>query len=180
MHWQHRLWHTVIPHLPSGRVGVWAPAQALPAGLAIPDNTLLEQHDLTDPQLPKGPAYDGLLVLTGGIPTVAWPDFLAQLGTLAAPHAPLLLLTPRKGLVALHQPGWETSTPHPHWPSVLTAAGWPTQTTALLGGDAWPAAWATAACRLYVARRMGGGAPLKVQFKRKVSGTAAATGVAGC
>ena len=180
MHWQHRLWHTVVPHLPSGRVGVWAPPQALPPNLMNPEHTLLEHHTLANPTLPKVAAYDGLLVIAGGIPAVPWVEFLGQLGTLATPHAPLLLLTPRTGLVALHQPGWEAPTPPPHWPTLLQTAGWPAHTTALLGGDAWPAAWATAACRLYVARRMGGATPLKVQFKRKASGTAAATGVVGC
>jgi hypothetical protein len=185
MTWPHRLWQEVAPHLPAGRVGIWAPEESFVLPLPAPEGCLLEYHNLNSPTLPQGSAYETLLVIAGGEPVLPWADFLAQLAPLAAPNAPLLLVAPRTGLVALHQAGWENAMTNKAWKEVLTQSGWPVFTTTLLGGCAWPHAWATAACRLYVARRKGsGGLPTKVQFKRKASGTgagsAATTGPTVC
>ncbi len=176
MEWQLRIWNQLIPHLPAGRVGLWAPASSLPAPLPTPPEVLLLRTALDTPSPTQGAALQALVVLAGATPPCPWPNFLAQLAPLAAPNAPLLVLVPRTGLVALHQAGWENHATAAEWENHLRQAGWPIFTTTLLGGSAWPAAWATAACRLYVAQRADrSGTPLKVQFKRKTSGTVAGT-----
>lgn len=166
--WQSRLWSEVIPHLPAGRVALWAEANALPIELPTPPETLLVRSALSTEKPPKGTAFNALVVIAAGTPALPWEEFLQALAPLAAPQAPLLLLTPRGGLVGFNKGGWQPTLPPRVWEETLRNAGWGAFSTAYLGGLSWPSPWASAACRLYVAQRRGGGG-MRVQFKRKAS-----------
>jgi hypothetical protein len=136
---------------------------------------------LDAPKPPKGTAFNALVVVASGAPSLPWPEFFQALAPLAGPQAPLLLLVPRTGLVALHQTGWDNTYPAIFWENALRASGWGALSSTFVGGCAWPAPWASAACRLYVAQRRGGGGnAVQLQFKRNVSGTAASAKALPC
>lgn len=178
--WPLRLWAELTPYLPAGRVALWADDAALPPNLITPPETLLVRTPLSSPKPPKGAACTALVVVATHPPAICWPDFLAQISPLAGPQAPLLLLVPRTGLMALNEAGWPKANAHPHafWEDTLRASGWGAFSCAYVGGCAWPAPWASAACRLYVAHRRGSGT--KIQFNRKTSGTASSTKPLAC
>lgn len=173
--WRNRLWAEVVPYLPAGRVALWAAPETLPATLDVLSETLLVRTALDATKPPKGTAFNALVVVASGTPPLPWDEFLQALAPLAGPQAPLLLLVPRTGLVALHQTGWENPHPATFWENTLRSAGWGALSSTYVGGCAWPHPWASAACRLYVAQRRGGGGGVRIQFKRKTSAAGTAS-----
>jgi hypothetical protein len=176
MEWQDQLWQEIGPHLPAGRVGLWVAPACRPTAQFHAVHTLPEFHNPSLPKPPSGAAYQGLLLLGVGQAVLPWPALLAQLHPLLAPQAPLLLLTPRHGLVQLPKAVWHSPYRHRGWQRILRAAGWQITEDILLGGCSWPGPWVTAACRLYVCQRKGVIPPTRLQFNSKRAGTAAATG----
>jgi hypothetical protein len=176
MEWVERLWQELTPHLPAGRVGLWAPPACRPTHWACPAPSLPCWHNPAEPAPPSGAALQGLLLLGCGPTPLPWPALLAALPPLLAPQAPLLLLLPRQGLVALRETGWASPYTPRQWRRVLHTACWQVEREILLGGIGWPGPWATAALRLYVCQRQGVIPPARLQFNSKRGGTAPATG----
>ncbi len=176
MDWQDRLWQSVTPHLPAGRVGLWVVPACRPTQWVMPVTTLPSWHDPAEPTPPAGAALQGLLVLACGQATLPWPTLLAQLPPLLAPQAPLLMLIPRGGLIGLRQPSWANRRSYGRWQRDLYDAGWQVQQKALLGGTSWPGPWATAALRLLICQPHGMVPPRRIQFSSKRGGTAPANG----
>ncbi len=176
MDWQQRLWQELVPHLPHGRVGLWAPLACQPAAFACPDHLLPHWHDLLAPAPPHGSALQGLVILGCGQPALGWTEFLTQLSPLLAPQAPLLVLVPRRGLVQLPALTWQSPYGHRAWQKILLQAGWRISAQHFLGGTAWPSPWASAACRLYTCSPQGTIPPRRVQFNSSRTGVAAASG----
>ncbi|MCA3244558.1 MAG: hypothetical protein INF43_04555 [Alphaproteobacteria bacterium] len=176
MEWVERLWQELTPHLPAGQVGLWVPPTCRPINFTCPATTLPSWHDPAAPAPPGGSALQGLLMFGCGPTPLPWPAMLAALPPFLAPQAPLLLLVPRQGLVALREPGWTNPYSTRQWRRVLHAAGWQVAREVFLGGSSWPGPWATAALRLYVCQRRGLVPPARLQFSSKRGGTAPATG----
>jgi len=180
MEWQERLWQTITPTLPAGRVGLWIAPPCRPVAWKLPPTVLPHWHDPAAPTPATGAALQGLLLLGCGPTALPWPALLGQLAPLLAPQAPLLLLVPRGGLVALPSPAWHSSPPAQGWRRALVQTGWRVEQQCLLGGASWPGPWATAALRLYGCQRDGlipaTRLPTRLQFNSRRAGTASATG----
>jgi hypothetical protein len=175
--WQHRLWAEVTPHLPAGRVGVWAMSNLLPNPLVAPVATLLEEHNLQQLTHPSGAALQGVILLGAGAPAAGWPSVLATAHSLLAPGAPLLLLAPRQGLLQLPDTAWHSPLNQRAWRQVLRRARFTINHQHYVGGGN---AVITAACHLWVcgkaANQVGGVPPTRLQFNSKLRGTAAVKG----
>jgi hypothetical protein len=177
--WRLRLWADIASRLPAGRVGVWACPTVWLTELPSPPGTLLEHVNLTDPHLPAGAALDALVLVMAGRAAAPWPAVLQAALQQLAPEASCFLLSPRGGMVALQEPGWQPEVSSGCLAGWLQAAGLKVRERRYIGGAAWPHPWATAACTLWICQRAGVVPPQRLQFSRKESGTATATGVTG-